>query len=189
MNKMKIKTIFGEIIYHAIAKHLPSSALRVDFGGKALRGFCAKLIVKQCGKNVNIEKGALFSRDITIGDNSGIGMNSWMLSPAITIGDDVMIGPYCIMLTAGHNTQDISVPMWQQGFNEPRPIVIEDDVWIGARVTVLGGVTIGHGSIIGAGSVVTKSCEPYSVIAGNPARLIKKRNERETVNECSVNSQ
>lgn len=175
MNTKKLKAFIGEIIYRTIAIHLPLSAYPFNFGGKALRGWCAKLMLKKCGKNVNIEKGALFSKDISIGDNSGIGMNAWMLSPAITIGNDVMMGPYCIMLTTNHETSNTEIPMWHQGFTEPKPIVIEDDVWIGARVTIMGGVTIGHGSIIGAGSVVTKSCEPYSVIAGNPAKLIKKR--------------
>ena len=65
--------------------------------------------------------------------------------------------------------------MWQQGFTEVDPIVIEDDVWIGARVIILKGVTIGKGSIIGAGSVVTKDVEPYSIVGGNPAKLIRKR--------------
>ena len=177
MNTKIIKAFIGEIIYRAIAVHLPLSAYQFNLGGKALRGWCAKLMLKKCGKNVNIEKGALFSKDISIGNNSGIGMNAWMLSPDITIGNDVMMGPYCIMLTAGHKTDDITTPMWHQGFNEPKPIIIEDDVWIGARVTILGGVVIGHGSIIGAGSVVTKSCKPYSVIGGNPAKVIKYRNK------------
>lgn len=55
------------------------------------------------------------------------------------------------------------------------PVVIEDDVWCGANVTILKGVTIGHGSIVAAGAVVTKSCEPYSIIGGVPAKLIKMR--------------
>lgn len=172
---MIMKVLIGEAVYHLFAKHMPLSALRFNFGGKRLRGWCAKLIMKSCGRNVNIEKGALFSQDVSIGDNSSIGMDSWLLNPAITIGNDVMMGPYCIMLTTNHETSNTEIPMWHQGFTAPNPIVIEDDVWIGARVTILGGVTIGHGSIIGAGSVVTKSCEPYSIIAGNPAKLIKKR--------------
>lgn len=56
-----------------------------------------------------------------------------------------------------------------------QPVVIEDDVWIGANVTILKGVTIGHGSVVAAGAIVTKSFPPYSVIGGVPAKLIKKR--------------
>ena len=59
--------------------------------------------------------------------------------------------------------------------NNDLPVVIEDDVWCGANVTILKGVTIGHGSIVAAGAVVTKSFPPYSIIGGVPAKLIKKR--------------
>ena len=60
-------------------------------------------------------------------------------------------------------------------FSEPKPVVIEDDVWIGGRVTILPGVHIATGSIIGAGSVVTKNVEPYTIVGGNPAHFLKKR--------------
>lgn len=124
---------------------------------------------------MNIEKGAQICSGISLGDNSGIGENAWMLSDGITIGNDVMMGPDCMMFTSNHRTDNLDIPMWHQGFTEVKPIVIEDDVWIGARVIILQGVTIGRGSIIAAGSVVTKDVEPYSIVGGNPAKLIKKR--------------
>ena len=58
-----------------------------------------------------------------------------------------------------------------------QPVVIEDDVWVGANVTILKGVTIGHGSVVAAGAVVTKSCPPYSIIGGVPAKVLRKRFE------------
>jgi acetyltransferase-like isoleucine patch superfamily enzyme len=64
-----------------------------------------------------------------------------------------------------------------------QPVVIEDDVWAGAHVIILKGVTIGHGSIIAAGSVVTKSFPPYSIIGGVPARLIKMRFSEDQIRE------
>ena len=60
-----------------------------------------------------------------------------------------------------------------------QPVVIEDDVWVGANVTILKGVTIGHGSVVAAGAVVTKSCPPYSIIGGVPAKVLKKRFDEE----------
>lgn len=59
-----------------------------------------------------------------------------------------------------------------------QPVVIEDDVWVGANVTILKGVTIGHGSVVAAGAVVTKSCPPYSIIGGVPAKVLRKRFEK-----------
>lgn len=65
--------------------------------------------------------------------------------------------------------------MRKQGMTEIRPVHIEDDVWIGARVCILPGVTIGKGSVIGACAVVSKSIPPYSVAVGNPAKVVKTR--------------
>lgn len=171
---MKIRKFIGKALYGGIAKHMPLSDSRMSFGSKKLRAFCGRLLLDHCGKNVNIEKGAQFSYDISLGDNSGIGVNA-LISSKVTIGDDVMMGPDCIILTANHGMERNGVPMWKQKHEQPRPVVIGNDVWIGARVIILPGVHIGDGCIIGAGSVVTKDVEPYSIVAGNPARLIGKR--------------
>ena len=74
-----------------------------------------------------------------------------------------------------HNYEDITRPISEQGV-VTAPIVIEDEVWIGANVFVAAGVTIGRHSIVGGGSVVTKDVPPYSIVAGNPAKLIKQYN-------------
>ncbi|MBQ7300523.1 MAG: acyltransferase [Clostridia bacterium] len=171
---MKFRVILGRIIYNLIAKHMPLSDGHMNLGSKRIRAFCGHLILNQCGKNVNIEKGAQFSSDISLGDNSGIGVNAHIASK-VSIGNDVMMGPYCFIYTSNHRTDDITTPMWKQGFTEPLPVIIEDDVWIGARVTILPGVRVGTGSVIGAGSVVTHDVEPYSIVGGNPAKLIRYR--------------
>lgn len=174
---MKFKEFFGKVIYNVLGKHMPLSDGRMNFGSKKVRAFCGKLILRYCGKNVNIEKGAQFSSEVSLGDNSGIGINA-IISSFVTIGNDVMMGPECLIYTTNHGMNRYDIPMWKQESTTPKPVIIGNDVWIGARVIILPGVHIGDGSVIGAGSVVTKDVEPYSIVAGNPARFIKKRNEK-----------
>jgi len=175
---MKIKSILGLVLYSVIARHLPHSGRKPNFGAQRIRRMCAKLMFDRCGKNVNVDKNARICTQISIGDNSGIGENCWLMQPGVTIGNDVMMGPDCIFLTTNHKFDDTTVPMWRQGFEEPKPIQIGNDVWIGAHVVVMGGVKIGDGAIIAAGSVVTHDVEPYSIVGGNPAKLIRKRKSK-----------
>lgn len=171
---MSLKMVVGKIIYNSVGKHMPISDGHFNFGSKIVRAFCGKLILKNCGTNVNIEKGAHFSSEVSLGDNSGIGINC-EIAPGVTIGNDVMMGPDCKIYTTNHGMERTDIPMWKQESTSVEPVVIGNDVWIGARVIILPGVHIGDGSVIGAGSVVTKDVEPYSVVAGNPAKLIRKR--------------
>lgn len=88
----------------------------------------------------------------------------------VIIGDRVQIGPNVSIYSAGHETSVLSrVKFVEFG----HPIRIEDDCWIGGGVTILPNVTIGRGSTVGAGAVVTKSIPPYSVALGAPARVVK----------------
>ncbi len=131
----------------------------------------------KCGLNVNIEKGAKFGRgeNIIIGNNSGIGINSRILSNTI-IGEDVMMGPNCYMLEKSHLFDRIDIPMRMQGrTSEKSQIIIGNDVWIGRDVLIIGSKVIKDGTIVGARSVVTKNFPEYSIIGGNPAKLIRKR--------------
>ena len=173
---MNIRQFLGRALYNLLGKHMPLSDSRRSFGSKKVRAFCGKLMLEHCGKNVNIEQGARFSSAVRLGDNSGIGINA-RIEAHVTIGNDVMMGPECMMFTSNHASADLTIPMNRQGFDAPRPIVIEDDVWIGARVTILPGVRVGRGSIIGAGRVGTKDVPPYSIVGGNPARLIRSRKD------------
>ena len=78
------------------------------------------------------------------------------------------------MIPSNHNYARTDIPIYRQG-ETSKGIVIEDDVWIGARVTILDGVRVGGGSIIAAGAVVSKDVEPFSVVGGVPARVLKSR--------------
>lgn len=170
MLKKKIAICF----YHTIAKRLPHSYARL--GGKIgtfFRRKCAKAMLASCGEKVNIEKGATFSTKSTIGNHSGIGFNAQL--GIVHIGDHVLMGRDCIAITRNHGFADKNTLIRKQGYTESEPIYIGNDVWIGHRVILLPGVHIGNGTVIGAGSVVTKDTPEYAVVAGNPARVIKYR--------------
>ncbi len=103
---MNIRKCIGWGIYYVIGKHLPrSTAFIVGKVARAVRGFCAKLILSKTGNNINIEKGAVFSSRCTIGNNSGIGINA-KLGGEIHIGENVLMGPECVILTRNHSFHD-----------------------------------------------------------------------------------
>ena len=126
------------------------------------------------GKNVEINHNVtLWGSDISIGNNVQINPNSSIYGN-VKIGNNVMIAPNCMIAGGNHNFSDISIPIRYQGDNS-KGIVIEDDVWIGANCVVLDGVNIQKGSIIGAGSIVTKDIPEFSIAVGNPCKVIRKR--------------
>lgn len=184
--KMTCKQLLGSVLYKSFARHLPASdTFFLGRGSKILRGFCAKLILPQCGKNVNIDRNADFARSVKIGDESGIGKNS-VVGAYTTIGKYVMMGPECFIYTRNHAYSRTDIPMCKQGFSEYQPVTIGNDVWIGARVTILPGASIGNGVVIAAGSVVTGHIPDYAVAAGIPARVKKYRSVSSESNRVSV---
>lgn len=92
----------------------------------------------------------------------------------VKIGDGVRIGCHTVIHSAYHHTERLDIPIWKQG-TYGKPIVIEDDVWIGTHCTILGGVKIGAHSIIGAGSLVTRDIPPYAVAYGVPCKVRRYR--------------
>lgn len=112
--------------------------------------------------------------DIEIGDNSGIGINSCIPSNT-KIGKNVMMGPNCYILASNHAFERIDIPMIKQGHTSKKKTIIEDDVWIGRDVLMTPGRVIKKGSIIAGGCVLCKNFPEYSIIGGNPSKLIKSR--------------
>ena len=126
-------------------------------------------------KNVKIGEGVVLqaSGKISIGDNTGINPYVVMYGK-VKIGKNCMIAPHSTIIGGNHNSSSIKIPMIKQG-GSSKGIVIQDDVWIGANAVILDGVNLGKGSIVGAGSVVTKNIKSYEVVAGVPAKKIRSR--------------
>lgn len=181
MDKQRIKRLVGRGLYFFAAR-LPESTCKINFGAKKIRAFCGKLIMRSCGEKVNIEKGAVFASDTCLGERSGIGAFS-IISNTTIIGDNVMMARECIINPSNHKIDDISIPMNLQGFEPVRPVVIEDDVWIGSRAIILSGVHIGRGSVVAAGAVVTHNVPPFSIVGGVPAKVIRSRVVKKTEKE------
>lgn len=112
---------------------------------------------------------------LIMGHNSALGAYSFIgAQGGVNIGSDVIMGPRVSFHAENHNYEDTRIPIRLQGESR-KGIVIDNDCWIGADSTILDGVHIGQGCIVAAGSVVTKSIPPYSIVAGVPARVIKQR--------------
>lgn len=130
----------------------------------------------------NVDIGALDQTTfISIGQNTFIGPGTCIAGPGnIRIGANCLIAAQSGIFANNHNFADLDLPIKEQGVT-CKGIEIEDDCWLGSGVKVLDGVTIGKGSVIGAGAVVTKDIPSLSIAVGVPARVIKKRDAKEVI--------
>lgn len=152
----------------------------------------------ECGEKVFIgENSSITYKNVHIGNDVSIGFKACFLSTKaqIFIGDHVMLGPNVLIITGNHRIDIIGRYMKDIKESEKFPeddqdVIIEDDVWIGANAIILKGVIVGEGSVIAAGSVVTKNIEPYSIYAGVPAKKIKNRfsKEQQEKHKMMINS-
>jgi acetyltransferase-like isoleucine patch superfamily enzyme len=127
------------------------------------------------GNNTTIEDFAVINNgvgDVIIGNNVRVGIGTTLIGP-VSLGDKVMIGQNVAISGLNHVYTDITVSIKEQPISVKK-ITIADETWIGANATIVAGITIGKHSVIAAGSVVTKNIPDYSVVAGNPARIIKQ---------------
>ncbi len=131
----------------------------------------------EVGKDSTIEDFSTISNvvgDVLIGDRTRIGIGDVVIGP-VNIGNDVIFAQNVILSGLNHGYEDISIPIRLQKV-ETKPIIVEDEVWIGANAVVTAGITIGKHSIVAAGCVVVKDVPPYSIVGGNPGRLLKQYN-------------
>jgi len=120
---------------------------------------------------------------ISIGEGSWINIGSMLFATGkaqISLGKNVMLGPYCVIISQQHSILDTTQPMIKQPLIGDGGVIIEDDCWLGAHVVIAGNVRIGKGSVIGANSFVNKDIPAYSIAVGSPARVIKSRLQANT---------
>ncbi len=157
-------------ITYGLVKYVPSPI------GDWLRYLCLKPFVKSI-QSLRIKEGVTFwfPEGVSIGRH--ISINEWVFIDGwggVTIGDYVRIAHRVSIISEDHLFDDLSLPIYTQG-KIGKEVVINDDVWIGCGAIILKGVTIGRGAVIGAGSLVNKDVPEMAVVVGNPARVVKYR--------------
>lgn len=143
-----------------------------------------------CGKKVVFfpTKSFFFYETINVGDDVYIGPGATFSASKsfIKIGNKVMFGPNVTIIGGDHNTSVVGEYMYDVDEKLPEndlPIIINDDVWVGAGATILKGVTIGQGSIIAAGALVNSNVAEYVIAGGNPAKMLRSRFDKTRLNE------
>ncbi len=174
-----LKSIFFhtvELYFGAILRILPG------IEGLVLRAWFYRMMFKSCGPGLLIYPAVyiIFSRKISVGKRVAINVGSYLDGRGgITIGDHVLIGPNCVIASCEHTFKDVNTPIYQQPVKYA-PIKIERDVWIGANSFIKCGVTIKEGSVIAAGTVVTKDVPSFCIFGGVPGKVIKFRKESDS---------
>ena len=182
-SQLGLPNIFDEPMtrmYYEAAK-LSDEYNRTSYDDTEKLSLLLSQLLKHVGENVRIMPNfhCEYGHNITIGNNVLINFNSIIMDNAeVIIGDDVLIGPNAGIYTVNHA---IVPDERAKGICICKPVHIENKVWFGADVKVLAGVTIGEGSIIGAGSVVTKSIPAGVIAAGNPCKVIRKIDENDRI--------
>ncbi len=146
-------------------------------GGFFLRNLMAKVFFKRKTSFCWIQPRVTLveTNRLSVGKNFGVNTGTYINAKGgITIGDDVLIGANVTISSGMHPIDGRESSVFSRP-TEPKPIVIEDDVWIGAGAVIMPGVTLKKGTVVGANSTVTHDSEPYSVIAGSPAIIIRYR--------------
>jgi maltose O-acetyltransferase len=169
---------FYLVLYYGFGQYLPKSTRPFGKLSMLIRRFLCKGIFESCGDKLVVENNAYFGngKDFSLGNETALGANFKSSNRMVTIGNYLMMAEDVVFIGGGHDFSRLDIPMGHQPALAKTPLVIEDDVWIGARVMILPGCKhIGTGAIIGAGAVVTKDVPEYAIVGGNPAKVIKYR--------------
>ena len=175
-----VKSIFVHFLELYIGGFLK---LLPGIGGLILRDVFYRMLFQSAGKKLIIYPNVyiIFSHKISVGKRVAINVGTYIDGRGgVKMGDNILIGPNCVISSTGHGTASIEIPMAEQAVQYGE-IKIGNDVWLGANVFVRMGVTIHDGCIIAAGSVVTTDVPPYSVYGGVPAKLISQRTDKSIV--------
>ena len=166
------------MLYYYFAYYLPDSYGRFGKVYNFIRVYLCKKIFRKCGSIRTINRKVNFGSgfDVEIGNDSGIGANTTIPHNTI-IGNNCMISRNVFILNRNHSFSRVDIPINDQGFKPEKQTIIEDDCWIGMNSLLTPGRIIKKGSIIAMGSVLTKDYPAYSIVGGNPAKLLKNRLE------------
>lgn len=175
MQAPKPTRLIALALYYGIATKLPARG-PAQTPCRWIRQELCRRFLAECGARINISADVYLSsgRDVRIGNRSGIGRGSRVYGGVI-VGQEVMVGPDVTFLSSNHRYDDLDQPIGWQGVTERDPPRIEDGAWIGLRATILPGRVVGAGSIVAACAVVTRDVAPYTIVGGNPARVIGTR--------------
>lgn len=176
----KIKLFF----YYSVFYNLPHSRFISFMGSLRVWYFAKVLKVAKWHKKSKVEPKVYISnaKFFSMGENCRINEHAFIMGARI--GNNVLIAPYVAIMRGQKNFDRLDIPMIDQGgsgyadkVTEEQIVKIEDDVWIGRNAIIMEGITLGKGSIVGAGAVVTKSVPDYAIVGGVPAKVIKYRKE------------
>lgn len=178
VQKWTFEKIVCYLLYISFAKYLPIRLGPIGRLSRKIRFYLCRPLFLRTEGQFNIGRGVDFDNgaNIILKDHANIGSYASLGGggrATITIGSHVMMGKDCIILCQNHFDSATGY-----AGKEGKDVVVDDYAWLGHRVTILPGVTIGKHAIIGAGAVVPKDIPPYAVAVGNPARVVKFRKNK-----------
>lgn len=177
-SKITVSRVFWRIVYEWVARWLPDSIWFFPFNiiGPRLRFFCVRHFIEVCGRDVKVGPNVTIAFGCKLGNNVTVNENCRLASTIVE--DHALIAPGLYAIMRNHEYKDIDIPIAEQGYYKETPPHIGQNVWIGAKVTLLPGIVIGEGAILAVGAVVTKDVPPFAIVGGVPAKIIRYRNEK-----------